>query len=85
MASPLILPGDPEFDFTLATMPPPGTIAGGDIAFIARAGSGILHPATQVEVREYLEGGEYDQRLAEIGEVPELWDDEFEAFECGSL
>lgn len=74
MTSPLILPGDPLFDFTLGAALPPGwqdaaAAAGGDFALVARAGSGILEAVPEWEVEEYLEGGEYDQRLEEIGEV----------------
>lgn len=69
--SKLILPGDSEFDFTLGTVPPP---APPGAVFIARAGSGILEPASPEEIREYLNGGEYDERMEEIDE-----DEEWEA------
>ncbi|MEH1795875.1 MULTISPECIES: hypothetical protein [unclassified Nostoc] len=38
-------------------------------AFCARAGSGLLEPMTDEELEEYLYGGEYDQRLEQIGEA----------------
>ena len=67
----LILPGDPEFDLTLAS-PPPGwrqAIANQDnYAFVARSGSGLLEPVSMRDLEDYLEGGEYDQRLDEIGD-----------------
>ncbi len=71
--SPLILPGDPDFDLTLGACLPSGwqdvaAATNGEFAFIARSGSGILEAVPAWEVEEYLEGGEYDQRLDEIDE-----------------
>ena len=68
----LILPGDPEFDRTLAT-PPPNWVSvaarhQGEFAFVARSGSGLLEPVSFRELDEYLEGGEYAQRLQESGQ-----------------
>ena len=72
----LILPGDPLFDLTLATPPPDwGQVAakdGNTYAFVAELGSGLMRPVTQSELVDYLEGGEYDDRMAEIGEVEEV-------------
>lgn len=69
----LILPGHPLFNATLATPPPNwGQVAardGNTYAFVAELGSGIMRPATQEELTDYLEGGEYDERMAEIGEA----------------
>lgn len=62
----LILPGDPLFDFTLATMPPPGSQ--GCQFLIADSASGILRPANQSDWIEYMEGGEYDERMYSIGD-----------------
>lgn len=66
----LILPGDPLFAETLATPPPHWreTVArdGSTYAFIVEPGSGLARPATSTELVEYLEGGEYDERLSEI-------------------
>lgn len=72
----LILPGDPEFALTLGTALPPGweelaNRLGGEYAFIARAGSGLLEPCSPDELDEYIEGGEYEQRLRECDD-PEL-------------
>lgn len=68
----LILPGHPLFDLTLASPPPNwrevAARDGDTYAFVAEPGSGILRPATRAEVTDYLEGGEYDERMAEIGE-----------------
>lgn len=65
----LLLPGDPEFERTLGTVLPPA--APGQV-FIVRAGSSILEPATPDEVDEYLLGGEYDERLEELGDDAEI-------------
>lgn len=70
----ILLPGDPDFDFTLVTSIPPGwrdvaDSIGAQCAFIAAPGSGLLRPATDEELGEYLYGGEYEERLSEI-EVP---------------
>jgi hypothetical protein len=62
----LILPGDPLFDFTLATAPPPGVESAPFL--VADAASGILRPAGDQELRDYLEGGEYSERMRAIGD-----------------
>lgn len=76
----LILPGDPEFDQTLACPPPNwrsvATQHGGEFAFVARAGSGVLEPVSFRELDEYLEGGEYDERLEAIGDYDECLEDD---------
>jgi len=68
----LILPGDPEFDRTLACPPPNWQQVAarhrGEFAFVARSGSGLLEPVSYQELDEYLEGGEYAQRLQESGQ-----------------
>jgi hypothetical protein len=73
----IILPGTPEFDLTLGRNLPPnwGHVAaqnGGLCHFVARAGSGILEPVSESELEEYLEGGEYEERLDEMGDEDEL-------------
>jgi len=35
-------------------------------AFVAEPGSGLMRPVTSAELEEYLEGGEYEERLIEI-------------------
>lgn len=70
----LILPGNPLFDLTLATALTPGWRQAAErcnaqVAFVAEPGSGLLRPATPDELVDYLEGGEYDDRLEEIGET----------------
>ena len=73
----LILPGDPEFDQTLGRNLPPnwGQVAGqnsGCFHFVARSGSGILEPVGAQDLEEYLEGGEYEERLQEMGDEDTL-------------
>ncbi len=62
----LILPGNPLFDLTLATAPPPGSHPGG--VFVVGSEDGIMRPATPEELNEYIHGGEYDARLKSIGD-----------------
>ena len=67
----LILPGDPEFDETLSTTLPPdwqflaGT-NGDDYGFVVDADSGLIRVENSDGIREYVWGGEYDERLAQI-------------------
>jgi hypothetical protein len=73
----IILPGTPEFDWTLGRNLPPnwGQVAaqnGGAFHFVARAGSGLLEPVGTDELEEYLEGGEYEERLIEVGDEDDL-------------
>jgi hypothetical protein len=73
----IILPGDPLFDSTLSTSLPPGwkkVAARGDDwhAFVADYASGILRPVTYIEMIDYVEGGEYDERLQVMGDENEL-------------
>jgi hypothetical protein len=70
--SSLILPGNPLFDMTLGMALPPSPLST-EVCFVARAGSGILEPASPDQVREYLMGGEYDERLSEIDDSEESW------------
>jgi hypothetical protein len=70
----LILPGDPEFDFTLATALPPSWLAvaeriGQQCSFVADRDSGLLRPATDAELTDYLYGGEYDERLEALDQI----------------
>lgn len=85
----LILPGDPEFDRTLATPPPNwrevAARYSGEFAFAARSGSGILEPVSFRALDEYLEGGEYAQRLQESDQEDVYleafgYEDEIEAY-----
>lgn len=62
----LILPGNPLFDFILNTCPPPGRQAD-QFYFVVDAQTGFIRNANQQEVDEYVQSGEYDDRLLEIG------------------
>lgn len=69
----LILPGNPLFDLTLATAIPPGwrqaaESCSAQVAFVAEPGSGLLRPASPAELEDYLAGGEYDERMDELGD-----------------
>lgn len=69
----LFLPGDPDFDFTLSQTLPPGwkhfAHNHPEFSFVARAGDcGLLTPVTQAEAIEYVEGGEYEERIFESGD-----------------
>jgi hypothetical protein len=88
----IILPGTPEFDWTLGRNLPPNwqQVAGqhhGAFHFVARAGSGLLEPVGIDEFEEYLEGGEYDERLAEMGDEDDFeeFDEEFDELCLGEL
>lgn len=69
----LYLPGDPEYEWTLGNRLPPCPLTD-DHVFVARAGSGLLEPASESEMQEYLLGGEYDDRLSEIPDDDEDWE-----------
>lgn len=69
----LILPGNPLFDETLAMTPPPdwretANKHSGQYAFIMRSDSGLMMPCSMAELDEYIEGGEYEERLEAIGD-----------------
>ncbi|MBD2100264.1 hypothetical protein [Leptolyngbya sp. FACHB-261] len=69
----LILPGHPLFNATLGATLPPGwqqtAAVGNEALFVVRPGlSGLFTPATPHEWRDYLEGGEYEARLEELGD-----------------
>lgn len=79
LSSPLILPGTPEFNLTLGAVLPPdwhqvAYQTNGDFAFIARAGSGLLEPVPWEVAEEYMEGGEWDERLNQIDEEEEVYE-----------
>lgn len=67
-----MLPGDPGFDETLMIPCPDYLDAanrdGDSYAFVVGE-DGLARPVTSFELDEYIEGGEYDQRLIQIGEV----------------
>ena len=64
--SALLLPGEPGFNAILAT-PPPDPYR--EFDYIVKPGSGgVAQCATPDELTEYLNDGEYGERLAEIDE-----------------
>ena len=69
-SSQLILPGDPLFDLTLLTPRPDwrekADADGNQYAFAVDPDNGLARPVTSQELEEYLYGGEYDERLAQI-------------------
>lgn len=70
----LILPGDPEFDFTLATVLPTNwqevaAYNSGDYGFVVDSQTGLLRVENSAGIREYVQGGEYDERLEQIDEL----------------
>lgn len=82
----LLLPGDPGFYETLGRQLPPDwqEIASNhpDFVFVAKAGNGgVLTPVAWEEAEDYLYGGEYAQRLAELEEEEEYFED-FDFDEC---
>lgn len=70
----LMLPDHPDFHRVLASPPP---TADKSQNFIIPAGQHVLKPVDQAELDEYLEGGEYTERLAEVGEYEEDEGSEF--------
>lgn len=64
----ILLPGDLEFEQTLATPPPDwrrfAEQTSGTYAFVADSDSGLLRTVDGLGCREYLLGGEYEQRLS---------------------
>jgi hypothetical protein len=72
----LILPGDPVFNKTLMNPPPNwgevAAIDGNCVNFVADPVSGLFRAVTESELEEYIEGGEYEARLIELGEFDEL-------------
>lgn len=70
----IILPDNPLFQLTLQTVPPPDwqNHASEELAMIFDHESGLMRPATLAEMTDYVEGGEYDERLRSIGEFEDL-------------
>jgi hypothetical protein len=62
--SPLILPGDVEFECIINDILPP--TQRGDEVFIQRPGSLLLEAVSPEDAHEYLCSGEYDERLLEM-------------------
>jgi hypothetical protein len=78
--SDLILPGDPEYDLTLATTLPPDWKANadlwsGDYGFVVDVETGMLRTVNAQQMQEYAFGGEYDERLQQIDEIDDCFYD----------
>lgn len=71
----IILPGDPGWDWTLMQPPPDWREKAAKdpdgFAFVFEPGSGLIRVAGADDLEDYLYGGEYDERLEEIGEDEE--------------
>lgn len=71
MSDLLFLPGDPEYEDTLATTLPFGwqevaAYHGGDYGFVVDSETGLLRVEDSAGIRDYVEGGEYGERLGQI-------------------
>ncbi len=66
--SQLILPGNPLFNISLATLPPGWqNSASNSPKFIVRSnGAGLLEQVDDRQFQDYVHGGEFDQRLNEL-------------------
>lgn len=69
--SPLLLPGDEEFEDTLATTLPldwqqMAYVYGGNYGFVADSETGLLRTECFAGLQEYELGGEYEERLLTI-------------------
>ena len=73
-----MLPGDPGFDEILLTPRPDwqqiANRDGDSYAFVVGS-DGLARPVTPCELTEYLDGGEYEERLTEINELENGWFD----------
>ncbi len=81
----LILPGSPEYEMTLGMLPlgwqHDAHRFSGNYAFVADSETGLLRTVDGRGFQEYLLGGEYDERLAQMGygnsddDLPIEWGD----------
>lgn len=72
LLSPLILPGDLEYELTLnGTLPP--VQSGVQPLYVQRPGSLLMEPVTPQEMTEFLLSGEYEERLAEMDDDDDEW------------
>lgn len=72
----IILPGSEEFDETLALALPTGWYEfacrhSGNYGFVVDSESGLVRVESLTGVREYVEGGEYDERLKQVEDLQE--------------
>lgn len=67
-----MLPGDPGFTQTLLTPRPDwhhiAAQDGNTYAYVV-GDDGLARPVTSAQLEEYLEGGEYEERLMQINEL----------------
>ncbi len=81
----LILPGTIDFEMTLATFSPDWKIDAekftSNYGFVADSETGLLRTISGRDCQEYLLGGEYEQRSANMG----YGDEEEEADDWGDL
>ena len=61
----LIYPGHPDFGTWMA-IPPPDPRAG--VNYVHRVNGAVMEAVTDDELEDYLQGGEYEERLDEIEE-----------------
>jgi hypothetical protein len=75
-ASNLLYPGDDLFDYYSVTLPLKWRecIKAEPTPFVAEPGSGMLRPVNAAEFKEYVLGGEYDERLEEIDNLEDAED-----------
>ena len=64
----IILPDNPLYALTLnGTLPPDWGMRADELGhfpnFVCDAGTGLMRPASHVEMLDYVYGGEYDERL----------------------
>jgi hypothetical protein len=69
----IILPDNPLFYDTLFRFQPPDWFSkasqdGNSIRFVFRKNTGLMEAVTEEELEEYLNGGEYEERLEDIGD-----------------
>jgi hypothetical protein len=81
----ILLPGDIEFEQTLATPPPNwremANKTNGVFAFVASSESGLLRTVDGVGCQEYLLGGEYQERLFSMWEDDDDFSEDLEGIE----
>ena len=70
----IILPGHPDFNFYLHGRLPPNwrETFSQESAFVVRADGVTLEMVTEKEFEEYIEGGEYDERLTQMDDEKEF-------------
>ncbi|MGJ3253823.1 MAG: hypothetical protein ACFE0J_22220 [Elainellaceae cyanobacterium] len=67
----ILTPDDPEFAAAASSLLPQFwgnklSHCHGDVVWCVRSDSGLIEPLSHAETLEYLEGGEYEERLSQI-------------------